>query len=97
MTGQNGEAAANPWQFAEVLAAGAARRFRWETVLPLLVAPLLFPRLLCPGQRGAVAQIENRHCRPLASLDQPLQHLGRKIGQPQLPTDVLTMASLPQR
>ena len=88
MTGQNGEAAANPWQFAEVLAAGAARRFRWETVLPLLVAPLLFPRLLCPGQRGAVARIQNRHGRPLAAINQPLEKLGRRTAQPQLPTDV---------
>ena len=53
-------------------------------------------RLLCPGQRGAVAQIENRHRRPLASVDQSLQYLGRKTGQPQLATDVPIMASLPQ-
>ena len=46
------------------------------------------PRLLCPGQRGAVAQIKNRHSKPLAPIDQPAQHRGRKIGQPQLPTYV---------
>ncbi len=45
-------------------------------------------RLLWPGQRGSVAQIENRNSRPITSVDQPLQHLGRKISQPQLPTDV---------
>jgi hypothetical protein len=93
MTGQNGAAAAmwaaaNLWQFAEVLAVGAARRFRWETVLPLPVTPLLFPRLLCPGQRGAVARIQNRHGRPLATMDQPRENLGRRTAQPQLPTDV---------
>ena len=45
-------------------------------------------RLLCPRQRGTVAQIENRHGKHLASIDQPLQDLGRKVGQAQLPTDV---------
>ncbi len=44
--------------------------------------------LLCLGQCGAVAQIENRHCRPLASVDQLFENGGRKIGQPQLQTDV---------
>jgi hypothetical protein len=68
---------------------------------PLRLAPGIplkhLSRLLCPGQRGAVAQIENRHRRPLTSVDQSLQHLGRKTGQPQLATDVPIMASLPQR
>jgi hypothetical protein len=41
-------------------------------------------RLLCPGQRGAVAQTENRHRRPLASADQPFSYLGCKIGHLQL-------------
>ena len=45
-------------------------------------------RLLWPGQRGSVAQIKNRHSRPITSVDKSLQHLGRKIGQPRLPTDV---------
>jgi len=43
-----------------------------------------YPRLLCTWQRGAVAKVKNRHRRPLASVDQPLQHLRRQIGQPQL-------------
>lgn len=46
------------------------------------------PRLLCPGQRGAVAQTGTRHGRPLASIDRPLQHRRRKTAQAQLPTDV---------
>ncbi len=46
------------------------------------------PHQLCPGQRGAVAQIENRHRHDLAPVDQPLQRHRREIGQPKLPTDV---------
>ncbi len=39
------------------------------------------PALPRPGQRGAVAQIRNRHSRPLAPVNQPLQNGGRKTGQ----------------
>ena len=52
-------------------------------VLPALTPSIPLKRrqlLLCPRQRGTVAQIENRHGKHLASVDQPLQHLGRKIG-----------------